>query len=83
LPELDQAAISLSDVIDSMLTTSALKRESVEVHVRAMRLLFNPHAPGVDAAAILNGLRKVRSRSVGQTSEARSRWDLCSLDPFA
>lgn len=61
LPELDRAATSLCDVIDSMVTSGRTRREPIDVHVSAMRLLSHD-APGVDRARILDGLLKVRTR---------------------
>lgn len=59
-PELDQAAASLCDVIDSMRTLRRYKYEPVDVHVAAMRLLYDPAGQEIDPALIVTDLHQVR-----------------------
>lgn len=60
LPILDQAAASLTDVIDAMILNERWERPPVVVHVNAMRLLRNPALDRASASHLLTELAKVR-----------------------
>lgn len=62
LPALDEAAASLSDVLDALQSGHAWERAPVEVHVRAMRLLREPKQLPDGGVQLLAGLAKVRQR---------------------
>lgn len=62
LPDLDQAAKSLCDVLDGFWATSTWERDPVQVHIASMRLLQQPAALGAAATQVLEGLQKVRSK---------------------
>lgn len=62
LPALDEAAASLSDVLDAMQSGHAWERAPVEVHVRSMRLLREPGQLPDGGVQLSAGLAKVRQR---------------------
>lgn len=62
LKQLGEAAYSLCELVDRLRASGAWRRDAVEVHVSALRLLRRPeHAPDPDA--VLQGLRRVTERA--------------------
>ncbi|HMO43685.1 MAG TPA: hypothetical protein PKB04_10275 [Phenylobacterium sp.] len=63
LDALENAAHSLCDLLDRLITTAKWDRDGVEVHIKALRLLRNlPPEAAAAAGPILDGLRRVRER---------------------
>ena len=63
LDALENAAHSLCDLLDRLITTGKWDRDGVEVHIKAHRLLRSlPPEAAAAAEPILDGLRKVRER---------------------
>jgi len=62
LPALDEAAASLSDILDAMQSGHPWERAPVEVHVRSMRLLREPKQLPDGGEQLSAGLAKVRQR---------------------
>lgn len=64
LPDMDRAAYSLCDLIDSMRVGQRVGADAISVHLQALQLLRRPDALGGEAAVkqILGGLSRVRQK---------------------
>lgn len=58
-PALDDALVSLCDLLDFLRSQERYDRDAIAVHVRAWRLLATPNLPPPAIEEILSGLRKV------------------------
>lgn len=69
LDEMEDAAHSLCDLLDRLITTGKWDRDGVEVHIKALRLLRSlPPEAAAAAGPILEGLKRVRERHAIPTS---------------
>ena len=59
VPAVDDALVSLCDLLDFLRTQARYDRDAIAVHSRAWRLLSTPNLPAAASAEILSGLMKV------------------------
>lgn len=62
LPAVDQAVMSLADLLDKLKVRKVWDAEAVGVHIYSLRALLNANPGDEQVAAILAGLRKVSAK---------------------
>jgi hypothetical protein len=68
-PAVDEALVSLCDLLDHLISSGRCGREAIEVHLSAWRLLVGPQAPRTGGwDVMLQGLRRVSTHYAPQAA---------------